>query len=130
MLAQDVALHADGGGKVPALARPINGRQRVARTLSAGMAVLARLGARVHVTEVNGQPGAMVIDAQDRVGGVMGLDIADGRIQTIHSIANPDKLRHLDRDGDLAALLRVRGPSGDDGGWLKLLADFTALNGT
>jgi Sigma-70, region 4 len=41
MLAQDVALHADGGGKVPALARPVKGRQRVARTLSAGISALA-----------------------------------------------------------------------------------------
>jgi RNA polymerase sigma-70 factor (ECF subfamily) len=115
LLAQDVALHADGGGKVPALARPINGRERVARTLSAGMAALARYGVRIHVTEVNGQPGAVAIDAQDRLVGVMGLDIADGQIQTIHSISNPDKLRHLDRHGDLAALLRTRRPSGNDG---------------
>jgi len=107
LLAQDVALHADGGGKVPALARPVNGLERVARTLSAGMSALARRGVRIHVTEVNGQPGAMAIDAQDRLVGVMGLDIADGQIQTIHSIANPDKLRHLDRVDDLAALIRA-----------------------
>jgi RNA polymerase sigma-70 factor (TIGR02957 family) len=113
MLAQDVALHADGGGKVPALARPVNGRERVARTLSAGMSALARFGVRIHVTEVNGQPGAVAIDAQDRLVGVMGLDIAEGQIQTIHSIANPDKLRHLDRVGDLGALLRAGRRSGD-----------------
>jgi len=95
LLAQDAALHVDGGGKVPALARPVNGRERVARTLSAGMSALARYGARIQVTEVNGQPGALAIDARDRLVGVMGLDIADGQIQTIHSIANPDKLRHL-----------------------------------
>jgi RNA polymerase sigma-70 factor (ECF subfamily) len=95
LLAQDAALHADGGGKVPALARPVNGRERVARTLSAGMAALARYGMRVQIAEVNGQPGAMAFDAQDRLVAVMGLDIAEGRIQTIHSIANPDKLRHL-----------------------------------
>ena len=116
LLAQDVALHADGGGKVPALARPVNGRERVARTLSAGMSALARYGVRIQVTEVNGQPGAMAIDAQDRLVGVMGLDIADGQIQTIHSIANPDKLRHVDRLGDLGALVRAgRRRSGDDG---------------
>jgi RNA polymerase sigma-70 factor (ECF subfamily) len=115
LLAHDVALHADGGGKVPALARPINGRQRVARTLSAGMSALPRLGMRIHVTEVNGQPGAMAIDAQDRLVGVMVLDIADGQIQTIHAIANPDKLRHLDRVSDLAALSRAGRRSGDDG---------------
>jgi RNA polymerase sigma-70 factor (TIGR02957 family) len=115
LLAQDVALHADGGGKVPALARPVLGRERVARTLSAGMAALARRGVRIQVTEVNGQPGAMAIDAQDRLVGVMGLDIADGQIQTIHSIANPDKLRHLDQVSDLGAQLRAGRRSGDDG---------------
>lgn len=96
LLAQDVALHADGGGKVPALARPINGRQRAARTLSAGFAALARHGLRIQLTEVNGQPGGIAIDAQDRLVAVMALDIADGQIHTIHSIANPDKLQHLD----------------------------------
>jgi RNA polymerase sigma-70 factor (TIGR02957 family) len=110
LLAQDVAMHADGGGKVAASARPINGRQRVARTLSAGMATLARRGVRLHLAEVNGQPGALAIDARDRLVGVIGLDIADGRIQTIHSIANPDKLGHLDLD----ALLR------DDGGYMLM----------
>jgi len=115
LLAQDVALHVDGGGKVPALARPINGRQRVARTLSAGMSALPRFGVRIQVAEVNGQPGAMAIDARNRLVGVMGLDIADGQIQTLHSIANPDKLRHLERFDDLSALLHAGHRTGDDG---------------
>jgi len=115
LLAQDVALHADGGGNVPALARPVNGRKRVARTLLAGMSALPRYGVRLQLTEVNGQPGAMAIDAQDQLVGVMALDIAEGQIQTIHSIANPDKLRHLDPTGDLGALLRAGRRSGDNG---------------
>ena len=76
------------------------------------MSALARYGVRIHVTEVNGQPGAVAIDAQGRLAGVMALDIADGQIQTIHSIANPDKLRYLDRGDDLAALLRAGGVAG------------------
>jgi hypothetical protein len=79
----------------------------VARTVLAGTSAFARLGVRIHVTEVNGQPGAMAFDAWDRLVGVMGLGIADGQIQTIHSIANPDKLGHLDRTGDLSALIRA-----------------------
>lgn len=109
LLAQDVALHVDGGGKVPAQARPVNGRERVARILSAGMSALARLGIRVQVTEVNGQPGVMAIDAQDRLVAAMGLSIADGQIQTIHSIANPDKLRNVVRGSDAGACV-VGGP--------------------
>jgi RNA polymerase sigma-70 factor (ECF subfamily) len=81
----------------------------------AGMAALARYGVRVQVTEVNGQPGAMAVDPQDRLVAVMGLGIADGQIQTIHSIANPDKLQHLDRVDDLTALLRAGHRSGIDG---------------
>ncbi|MFC0531729.1 RNA polymerase sigma-70 factor [Phytohabitans kaempferiae] len=107
LLARDVALHADGGGKVPALARPVDGRERVARALSAGMSMLARYGVRVRVTEVNGQPGAMAFDASDRLVAVMALDIADGAIQAIHSVANPDKLRHIDQVSDLG--VRARG---------------------
>jgi RNA polymerase sigma-70 factor (TIGR02957 family) len=114
-LAQDVAMHADGGGKAPALARPVNGRVRVARALAAGMSALARLGVRLHVTEVNGQPGAVGFDADGRLVGVTGLDIVDDRIQTIHSIANPDKLRHLDEVSDLADRLRAGRRRGADG---------------
>jgi hypothetical protein len=43
------------------------------------------------------------------------VDIVDGQIQTIHSIVNPDKLRHFDRVDDLGALLRAGRRSGDDG---------------
>lgn len=107
LLAEDVALHGDGGGKVPALARPVFGRKRVARTLLAGMSTLERFGLRIRVSEINGQPGAMAFDDQDRLVAVMALDITDGQIQAIHSIVNPDKLRHLDQVGDLAALLRA-----------------------
>jgi RNA polymerase sigma-70 factor (ECF subfamily) len=115
LLAQDVALHGDGGGKVPALARPVNGRERVARTVVAGMSTLARLGVRLRVTEVNGQPGAMAFDSQDLLVGVIGLGISEGQIQTIHSIVNPDKLRHLDRVSDLGTLLRAGRRSGSGG---------------
>ncbi len=92
---------------MPALARPVNGPERVAKLLLAGMAALRRMNVRIQVTEVNGQPGAMAFDAQNQLVGVMGLGIAEGRIQTIHSIVNPDKLQHLDRVGDLAALVRA-----------------------
>lgn len=107
LLAHDAALHGDGGGKVPALGRPVNGRGRVAKLMLTAMAALLRMNVRIQVTEVNGQPGVMAFDAQNQLVGVMGLGIAEGRIQTIHSIVNPDKLQHLDRVGDLAALVRA-----------------------
>ena len=108
LLAQDVVLHGDGGGKVPALARPVNGRERVARHLSAAMSVVARHGGvRIRFAEVNGRPGALILDSRDALFGVLGLDIADGAIQAIHSVVNPDKLRHLDPTSDLGAQIRA-----------------------
>ena len=107
LLAEDVELHGDGGGKVPALARALFGRSRVARTLRNWM----RAGARMtHMdmrrVEVNSQPGALLLDGDGRVFGVMALDIADGQIQGIRSIVNPDKLAHLGEVADMGALLR------------------------
>lgn len=99
LLAQDVVLHADGGGKVPAQKRPAHGRERVAYLLSLGMSLMAERAMRVEITDVNGQPGGVAIDADGRLVAVIALDVADGQIQAIHSIANPDKLQHLARAG-------------------------------
>ena len=58
--------------------------------------------------DVNGQPGAMFFDREGRVAGVMILEVANGQIQGVSSIVNPDKLRHLGPVADLRALLRER----------------------
>ncbi|WP_166346298.1 RNA polymerase sigma-70 factor [Phytoactinopolyspora limicola] len=115
LLAQDVALHADGGGKVPAQRRPVNGRTRVARALSGGIPTLVGMGVHIQLTEINGQSGGFAVDEHGKLFGVMVLDIADGRIQAIHSIANPDKLQHLGEVGELATLLRTARRSRDNG---------------
>ena len=107
MLAEDVVLHGDGGGKVPAITRAINGRVRVARTLVAGLRASARIGGfTFRREEVNGQQGAVLLDREAKVAGVMVLDIVDGQIQGVSTIANPDKLHHLGPLADLRALLR------------------------
>jgi RNA polymerase sigma-70 factor (ECF subfamily) len=56
--------------------------------------------------EVNGAPGAVILDAQQRLIAVMALDIVGDQITSISSIVNPDKLAHLGPVGDLASLLR------------------------
>jgi RNA polymerase sigma-70 factor (TIGR02957 family) len=109
LLAHDVVLHGDGGGKAPTIARAIHGRARVARTLIAGLRAATRAGGfTLRREKVNGQPGALFFDREGRVAGVMILDVADGQIQGVSSIVNPDKLRHLGPVADLRALLRER----------------------
>jgi RNA polymerase sigma-70 factor (ECF subfamily) len=110
LLAQDVVLRGDGGGKAPALARAVNGRARVAGTLMAWLRAATRVGGMSsRREEVNGQPGALFFDRDGRLISVMILDIADGQIQGVNSIVNPDKLRHLGPVADLGALLRAGG---------------------
>jgi hypothetical protein len=98
-----VTLH--GGG----LPQPLKGRVRVARTLLAGVrTATTRLGGvSLREVTVNGQPGAMVLDPSKRLIGVLALDIAEGgQIQTVTSVINPDKLRHLGPLADLGPLSR------------------------
>ncbi|MEV1000639.1 RNA polymerase sigma-70 factor [Nonomuraea sp. NPDC050202] len=106
MLAPDVVLHGDGGGKAQAIARPATDAQRVARLLVAGLRRVAELGVSYRPARVNGRPGAVMYDAEGRVAGVVGLDIAGGVIKAIHSVVNPDKLRHLGEVSDVARLPR------------------------
>jgi RNA polymerase sigma-70 factor (TIGR02957 family) len=96
LLADDVVLQGDGGGKAPALARPLFGANRIARTL----VNWRRTGARIVKLEwrratVNGQPGATAHDAEGHVLAAMALDVADGKVQAIRSVVNPEKLTHL-----------------------------------
>lgn len=94
LLAGDVMLHGDGGGKVPALAQAIAGRDHVARTLLAWWRYGARKEGETRLIDVNGQPGALLFEGS-RLAGVMALEIADGQVIAVRSIVNPDKLRHL-----------------------------------
>jgi len=104
LLASDVALHGDGGGKTRAIAHPLFGRHRVARAVLHWMQVVRDFeGFSIRPVEVNGHPGALGLDGQQRIAVVLSFDIADGQIQGIRSIVNPDKLRHL---GPVSDLLR------------------------
>jgi RNA polymerase sigma-70 factor, ECF subfamily len=105
LLAADAVLYGDGGGKAPALAAPLHGAERVARVLL-GLARRGHaVGIRYQAAEINGHPGLLALDPAGRLLSVLALDIADGRVQTVRSIVNPDKLRHLGPVGDLAARL-------------------------
>jgi RNA polymerase sigma-70 factor, ECF subfamily len=96
LLAADVVAYGDGGGKGPAFPHPVYGQERVARLFIG----LGRQGDRLGVSgmrhvEVNGQPGAVFLGPEGRPIAVLSLDIADGLVQTVRGISNPDKLRHL-----------------------------------
>jgi RNA polymerase sigma-70 factor (TIGR02957 family) len=109
LLAHDVVLRGDGGGKAPAVKHALHGRAKVARTMMTGLRALSRFGLTLRREEVNGQPGALFLDGEGRLVGVMIIDVAEGQIQGVSSIVNPDKLQHLGPLGDVQALLRRRG---------------------
>jgi RNA polymerase sigma-70 factor (ECF subfamily) len=106
LLAHDVELTGDGGGKVPALARTLRGRSRVARTLINSLLAARVPGVILRRVQVNGGPGAVYLDAQVRLVAVVALDIAGAEITSINSIVNPDKLRHLGAVADFSSLLK------------------------
>jgi RNA polymerase sigma-70 factor (ECF subfamily) len=108
MLAADVAVYGDGGGVAPSWPAPIFGRDRVSRLLIAIGENARALGLVLRPTEINGQPGARVFDRNGLLTNVFSLEIADGQIQTVRSIINPDKLGHLGPIADVRALLRER----------------------
>jgi len=106
LLAADVQLVGDGGGKAPAFARGVTGADKVTRLLASILPLLARIDASVQPREVNGQPGAILRDREGRVAGTLTLDVLGGRIQTIRAVVNPDKLGHVGPLADAWAFAR------------------------
>ena len=101
LLAPDVVTIGDGGGKGQALREPLHGSERVGRFLLGLFRRAQKEGTYAVPALVNGQPGAVVYDAEGRVASVFALDIADGLVQAIRSVVNPDKLQHLGPTSDL-----------------------------
>ncbi|MFE7567528.1 RNA polymerase sigma-70 factor [Streptomyces sp. NPDC057539] len=106
LLAADVSMVGDGGGKAPQLARSVMGAERVARLLGTVFPLLSRVDVTFEPHEVNGQPGAVFRDRDGRVLHTLALDVLDGRIQTIRGVINPDKLGHLGPVADAWAINR------------------------
>jgi RNA polymerase sigma-70 factor, ECF subfamily len=95
LLAADVELISDGGGKAPTLPSAVVGAENVTRLLAAVAPQFAQIGLVIEPQEINAQAGAIVRDRRGWVLSVMVLDITDGQIQTVRSVINPDKLKHL-----------------------------------
>ncbi|WP_030410350.1 RNA polymerase sigma-70 factor [Streptomyces sp. NRRL S-1448] len=106
LLAADVSLVGDGGGKAPQLARAVMGAESVARLLASVFPWMARIDVTFEPHEINGQPGAIFRDRDGKVLNTMALDVLDGQIQTIRSVINPDKLGHIGPVADAWAVDR------------------------
>jgi RNA polymerase sigma-70 factor (ECF subfamily) len=109
LLAADVVVYGDGGGKAPQWMEPIVGAQRVARLFAGLGRQIRELGVIVRLHQVNGQTGAILLTSDEQVISVFSFDIADGVVQSVRSVINPDKLRHVGPVADVRALLS-RGP--------------------
>src|SRR4051812_47847684 len=110
LLAADVEVYGDGGGKAPQWMRVIVGLDNAARMFAGLGQRFAGSGLQVEPHEVNGQPGAVLRDASGKVINVMSLDVLGGRIQVIRSVINPDKLQHIGPVADAWALMRDTPP--------------------
>lgn len=98
VLAPDVVLLADGGGKAQAVPRPIVSADKVARLILGGIGRAARLGVAVTAepTVVNGSP-ALLIRSSGELDGVLTARLEDGRLAGLYYVRNPDKLSWLER---------------------------------
>lgn len=93
ILDRDVAWYGDGGGKAPAVLRPVRGAANAAR-FAVGLARQFASIADVKIADVNGHPAALVY-LRGALAGVLVPSIANGRIRELDWVANPDKLRRV-----------------------------------
>jgi RNA polymerase sigma-70 factor (TIGR02957 family) len=108
LLAEDVVFVGDGGGRAPAIQKPMTGVVSVTRFLLGLMRQGERLGVLLDLVQANGQPALRTRDADGAMLGIMTIDVEADRIVGLRNVLNPDKLGHLGPVGDLDALLGRR----------------------
>jgi RNA polymerase sigma-70 factor (ECF subfamily) len=106
LLADDVQMVGDAGGKAPQWGKSIIGVENVARVLASTIPWFVQIGGTIERHELNGQPGAIFRDRDNKVLNAVVLDVLDGRIQIVRSVINPDKLGHVGPVADAWAVLR------------------------
>lgn len=106
LLAGDVLLVGDSGGKGLQFGKRIVGAEKAIRVFAALLPPFVRIGGTVEPRLVNGQPGGIFRDRDGKIVNTWTLDIADGQIQAIRAITNPDKLAHLGPVADGWAVFR------------------------
>jgi RNA polymerase sigma-70 factor (ECF subfamily) len=105
-LAPDVLFYGDSGGQGEiTYIEPVAGRDRVAEVIRIQLARTMELGASLQAAWVNGQPGLLASDADGGLIAVISLDVLDGQVQAIRTVANPEKLSHL---GPLSQVWHLR----------------------
>jgi RNA polymerase sigma-70 factor (ECF subfamily) len=107
LLAADVAMTADTAGRGPNWTAGVYGVDRVTRTLAAVVPLMVAVGVSWELHELNRSVGAIFRDRDSRVLGTVTVDVLEGRIQNIHTMTNPDKLRHIGPVGDAEAIVRA-----------------------
>lgn len=95
LMATDIQVSSDSGGKAPSLPKAVVGADKAVRLLISAWSQLTELGLAMEVHEVNGQPGVLFRDSAERVISVTMLDVFGGHIQSIRTVTNPDKLDHI-----------------------------------
>jgi RNA polymerase sigma-70 factor (ECF subfamily) len=96
LLARDVVLHSDGGGKAVALAKQIKGADRVARGILRSMEKNLPKEVVGHVAYVNGKR-ALIAYLRGKPFSVVSMNVSKGRIKDVFVVTNPDKLARLPR---------------------------------
>ena len=106
LLAADVQMVGDGGGKAPQWGRAVAGADKVTRVLTSMIPLFFRIGGTLEPHTLNGQPGVIFRDRDGNVVNTWTFDVADGSIQMIRTVINPDKLGHLGQVADAWAVVR------------------------
>jgi RNA polymerase sigma-70 factor (ECF subfamily) len=106
LLADDVVFYGDGGGKGPAIAKPLYGREKVMRFFLRLMGLIDQMQIVLEPVEVNGEPGVISRAPDGSIASVLSMQIADGQIISLRSVVNPDKLGHLGPTADLYEMLK------------------------
>jgi RNA polymerase sigma-70 factor (TIGR02957 family) len=94
-LAEDVVFYGDGGGKGRGLPKPVFGAGNVARLLVGFFEGYRSIDARMQLAQINGQPGVLAFDSENRLINVLAFDIVGDVFRNVRSVINPDKLGHL-----------------------------------
>jgi RNA polymerase sigma-70 factor (ECF subfamily) len=95
LLANDVVMHADGGGKATAVPNLVHGSDRVARAMVRGLKKLVPTNLVQHIVQINGASGVVNYHPNGQPHSVLTMDVTAGRIRAIYIVTNPEKLAHL-----------------------------------